>query len=245
MRPVQALPGAGTPGALFECSRGRLAPVSLSTGLGLPLSYNERGKLLPGTFGACASTGESQREKLQDPDFIRAFAETVILVRPGKQLLARHDLVFDKFAGGGWHLLRRCLTLRGARALAGLAITSPRNVISSFGRSLRDLAATTPDQFYWLRSSWRIACPWQTIRYHAPKRQLIRGDWKDNLPRLRLGAFVRESIQTSSGSHGLSGEDRNYLRISYFAQQHNMLLRHNPIKGVRTMMRLPTLLAFS
>lgn len=208
MGPPRVKP-AGSLSALVECAKGNYQPIVLSTGLGLPLT-NVGGRLLSGTF--ISKNADNPREKLRNnPNFIRAFAASVLLVKPGK-LLHTDGLTFHKFVGG-WHKLSSCSTLKGARALAGLAITSPSKVLNIFGRSLCGLARHTPDQLSWLQSSWHITSPWDVIPCGRPRSEQLLEFWRDKAPaRLRLASTIGRTFLTSPGSSGQSCEIEKQFR---------------------------------
>jgi len=184
---------------------GRLSPEAFSFGIGLPLSLDERGqRLLPGTYSGLGLAGESQRRKLQCPDFIRAYVSTVVMVIPDKRLRLHPGLVLDKFRGP-WYLLRKVKDLKGARTIAGLAITSPARVFSTLGRTLRGLSSLTPDQFHWLRSSWKVSERSSRNLGGSPKIQDILDSWRGNTSARRsLATAIEDTFQTLPGSSGLS-----------------------------------------
>jgi hypothetical protein len=190
----QALPVGGSPHALFECVRGHPSPMTLSLGLGVPLSVSESGKLLPGTY-TWKHSGKTRREKLQDPDFIRAFVSTVVLVSPERGW-KHSELSLTKFAGR-WQLLRDCYTLKAARAIAGLALTSPQRVVSTLGRSLHDLATRTPDQLRWLWKHWRTTVRRTAVPDRTPRHESLIRDWVAN----------REARSNLASLQGISWSD--------------------------------------
>jgi hypothetical protein len=172
----------GTLASLKQCVQGRWQPRRFAAGMGIPLTRG-RNSILPGTYEITNQSKDygqnARRKNLADPWFIRAWAETVLLVKPGKKLLSHKHLEFFRFYGD-WHLLRKCHTLRGARCLAGLAITSPARVFSYLGRSLCGLAEYAPDQLRQLRVCWR-ACK-AGNHYHTGRtnqQSLIVG-WNSN-----------------------------------------------------------------
>jgi len=186
--------------------------------MGLPLSVSENGVLMPGTYSCVDQPSlphESVAKKLQDPNFIRAYASCVVLVRPGKRKLHPKVTELLSFFGNGWYALRACPTLRVARAIASLAITSPRNVLSSWGRPLRGLAANTPDQLRWLRSNWQLSRVTLDPPGCGNTFQWNIGSWRDKTrARLNLASTIRKSLQTSPGVAGLSCGNENQIRIS-------------------------------
>jgi len=132
-----------------------------------------------GYHGGSRRQIESASQKLQDPNFIWAYAAGVVLVRPGKRPL--HPEVAKSLSNhsGGWHTLRECRSLRVARWVAGLAITSPSSIVSGWGRSLRGLAADTPHQLSWLRSSQlRVWLRHTAVRRGSSPASLARA-WAD------------------------------------------------------------------
>lgn len=184
---------------------------------GVPVSHTGRRpilgpqKLVTGSFDTVIiDRPGSQSHKLHsDPNFIRAWAGGVILVRPGKlrelhpevkSCLARYHL--------GWYIVRRCTSLRVARFLAGVGISYPSRVQSIWGNSLRELAKNTPNQLFWLRSSWKLF--WVSPdpppgRDNGPS---LIDDWSSQTKtRLRLGSTIRTSIRAKHGLGLICGNE--------------------------------------
>jgi hypothetical protein len=161
-------------------------------------------KLTTGSFeNVVIDRPGSQVHKLtQDPDFIRAYVAGVLLVRLRERSALHPDVkrCFSAF-NGGWSILRMIPSLRVARFIAGLAITSPANVISIWGRSLRDLASNTPNQLYWLRSSWSMPWPCQDTPLGSNNSATSLVSWLEETSKSRiiLDTTIRTSFQAKLG----------------------------------------------
>jgi len=206
-----------TAGTLLECTKGRWQARRFALEMGLPLTLSRTGSLLPGTYeSASKDCGiKSRRKKLQNPDFVRAWATTVLLVRPGKKLRSHGGLDFARFHGE-WYLLRRCRTLQGARSLAGLAITSPGRVFSYFGRSLCGLAQYTPDQLRWLWNSWRYCETVEPKRCGGKSVTLLQAWTSDTWARRRLARTMARTLEQAkpASKTGLSTECQEHRNLA-------------------------------
>jgi len=145
----------------------------------------------------CNST---TRERLQNPDFIRAFVSTVLLVKPGKRT---HHLDLT-YVGCGWYRLNSCTTLSAARKIAGWALSSPSTVLHTLGNSLNELASVYSDQILWLLSNWSLL--WNIQRRKGLNRQTVFDDWTEQSgARLDLASFM----QTYMNPHVCVGHCRS------------------------------------
>lgn len=225
-------PAVDAPDILKQYVRGYSGALALSQNVGLPIAVSAKGSLIASEAGngSRASVSEvrrqlyagkiparltagsfdtvvidrpgSQADRLQDPNFVRAFVSGVLLVRLGKRKEV-HPAIRRSFCAynGGWSILRTLPTLRVCRYIAGLAITSPANVVSVWGRPLRGLASNPPNQLYWLRSSWKL--PWvpQGTPLGSNSSQASLGRWLEETSRARetLATTVRTSIQAKLG----------------------------------------------
>jgi len=238
--------GGPSLGALKQCIQGRWQPLRFALGLGLPLTFGKSGRLLPGTYSrASEDCGAShRREKLQNPDFIRGWAATVLLAKPGKRMRDHPGLEFTRFHGE-WYLLRRCHTLRGARTLAGLAITSPDKVFSYLGRSLSGLAEYTPDQLRWLQCGWR-SCKAGNNQPTGPSRLAsLKSKWTSNRKARRSLArsVAKATVETSSPLQiGQSPDMRSNRSFALRdttrdATAHNLMWKPTPLVTLRVTSR--------
>jgi hypothetical protein len=154
--------------------------------------------------------GDNQADRLRrDPDFIRAWASGVLLVKLGARRSLHRD-VHQYFAAiaKGWSVLNMAPTLRVARYIAGLAITSPGRVISVWGQTLRACALNPPNQLFWLRQSQKL--PWdfaQGTPLHCNSSSSLR-KWLEETSKSRetLDTVIRTSIHAKRGL-GLICED--------------------------------------
>jgi hypothetical protein len=221
--PPRALPVVGRPGILFQCAAGHAGSLTLGQHVGLPLTETVKGFPSPVKAGKrkpVVSTGltpspivpmedgvpysGSQSKKLtRDPNFIRAWVSGVLLVKLEKPQKLHTDIrdCFDPF-NGGWYILRMCPNLRAARYIAGLGMTKPRNVMSIWGRHLRCLAADTPNQLSWLRSSWRLPWPCQDSLLHRNNPEAKLQEWLEETSKSRkiLDSVIRTSVHAKHGS---------------------------------------------
>jgi hypothetical protein len=192
-----------TRGSITSRSSGNLSRASVSEARRQLLTGEAPAKLTAGSFDTVViDRPGSQADRLQDPNFIRAFVSGVLLVRLGRRSEVHPDTRRSFCAyNGGWSILRICPTLRVCRYIAGLAITSPGRVVSIWGCSLRELVSNTPNQLYWLRSSWSL--PW--LRHGTPlgsnNFQASLGSWLEETskPRIILGTTVRTSLRAKLG----------------------------------------------
>jgi len=142
----------------------------------------------------------SKRERLQNPDFIRAFASTVLLVKPARR--AHHlDLTY---VGYGWYRLNSCTTLSAARKVAGWALSSPSTVLHTLGNSLNELSSVYSDQILWLLSNWSLL--WNIQRGRGTNQQTVFADWTEQSEaRSNLASFM----QTYMNPHVCVGHSRS------------------------------------
>jgi len=118
-----------------------------------------------------AILNSSKSERLKNPDFIRAFVSTVLLVKPGKRT---HHLDLT-YVGYGWYRLNSCTTLSAARKVAGWALSSPKTVFHSLGNSLNELSSVYSDQILWLLSNWELL--WNIQSFKRANQQTVFADW--------------------------------------------------------------------
>jgi hypothetical protein len=144
--------------------------------------------------------GKGQAGRLrQDPDFIRAWASGVVLVKLGPRR-GRHPSgrgCFSHYAKG-WSLLNREPSVRVSRYIAGLAKTSPAHVLSVWGQSLNGCAANPPNQLLWLRSSPSL--PWASQGCSLHRNTSIQ-KWLEETSKSRatLDTVIRTSYRARRG----------------------------------------------
>lgn len=133
-----------------------------------------------------AVLNSSKKERLKNPDFIRAFVSTVLLVKPGSR---EHHLDLT-YVGSGWYRLNSCSTLSAVRKVAGWALSSPSTVFHALGSSLNELASVYSDQILWLLSNWSLF--WNIQKGKRVNLQTVFEDFSEQSEaRLNLGLFMK------------------------------------------------------
>jgi len=99
-----------------------------------------------------ATLSSSVSDRLKNPNFIRAFASGVLLVKP----VGRSHHLDLTYVGFGWYKLNSLPSLSGVRKLIGWALSSPSTVFSIWGHSLREVSRMYSDQILWLQSNWSL-----------------------------------------------------------------------------------------
>jgi len=128
----------------------------------------------------------TKRERLQNPNFIRAFVSTVLLVKPAGRV---HHLDLT-YVGYGWYRLNSCTTLSAARKVAGWALSSPSTVLHALGSSLNELSSVYSDQILWLLSNWSLF--WSIQKRRRANQQTVFADWSEqSSARLNLARFMQ------------------------------------------------------
>lgn len=151
----------------------------------------------------------SVASRLEDPDFVRAFASGIMLVKPAGR---PHHLNLT-YMGYGWYRQDSFPTLSVARKLCGWALSSPRTVLHIWGSSLRELSRMCSDQILWLRSNWSLLV--NTRSNKKSNRQTVFGDWigSGGLPSETREYFNRNNDPRVCVGHGRSGAPQSKFQL--------------------------------
>jgi hypothetical protein len=164
---------------------------------------------LPGLRDQTTFLEGSVASRLADPDFVRAFASGVLLVKPAGR---PHHLNLT-YVGFGWSRVDSFPTLSVARKICGWALSSPSTVHTIWGSSLRELSRMYSDQILWLRSNWRLLV--NTRSNKKSNRQVVLDDWigSGGLPRETREFFNRTNDPRVCVGHCRSGASQSKFQL--------------------------------